>query len=325
MDNVTHTLVGLMLARAGLNRGEKGGAVMVMLAANVPDIDGYSFFTDSLSYLEQHRGYMHSLVCAPAVALIPLLLVKLVTRTRITAWSYFACLVGVLSHLALDWTNAYGIRLLLPFSTHWFRLDINPLWEPVILLILILSWAVPAIIGLVGGEVSGRAVKTPRRAWAWFALMALTSYSAVRWAAHQRAISMMAEKTYRGAPATRVSAFPVPLSLLRWRGVVEEKGAIFELPVDLSSPLYVTSGLMAYTVDRDPAIDAVQSTRAFRVFGEFDQLPYWKLTPERNVTRVELLDLRFGSLRAPGFAAFAIVQKTTLVVEEAYFSLGAGR
>src|SRR5207247_1594275 len=109
------------------------------------------------------------LTFAPLMALIPLLLVKLFTRTRITAWSYLACVVAVLSHLVLDWTNVYGIRLMLPFSTRWFHLDINPLSELVILLILVLSWAVPALMGLVGGEVRGQTVKTPRRAWAWFA------------------------------------------------------------------------------------------------------------------------------------------------------------
>ena len=40
MDNVTHTLTGLMLARAGLGKStQRGGALMLMLAANVPDID----------------------------------------------------------------------------------------------------------------------------------------------------------------------------------------------------------------------------------------------------------------------------------------------
>jgi len=73
MDNITHTLVGLMLSRAGLDRGEKGTPLMIMLAANAPDMDTYNFFIDNLEYLQVHRGYTHSLVFAPLVALIPLL------------------------------------------------------------------------------------------------------------------------------------------------------------------------------------------------------------------------------------------------------------
>src|SRR5690242_18427214 len=119
MDNITHTLTGLMMARAGLNRGEKGATLMIILAANAPDIDGYSFFTDSLKYLEQHRGYPHSLLFSPLIALLPVVLVKLATRARptiATLWTYLGCLAAVFSHLVLDWTMVYGVRLMLPFN-----------------------------------------------------------------------------------------------------------------------------------------------------------------------------------------------------------------
>ncbi len=317
MDNVTHSLVGLMLARAGLNRGEKGGAVMVVLAANVPDLDGYSFFTNSLRYLEQHRAYMHALAFVPLVALIPLLLVKLVTRTRITAWSYFACVVAVLSHLLLDWTNAYGVRLMLPFSDHWFRLDINPLSEAFILLILVMSWGIPALIALIDGEVKGQEGRTPRRAWAVFALIAITVYDAGRWVSHERAISMMEERLYRGAPPERVSAFPAQLNFspLIWHGIAEGDGILYDLQVDVTRPLFITSDKMRRTVDDDPAIDAVRKAREFQVFEKFDQLPFWKLTKEQDATRVELLDLRFGSIDIPTFRATALVESSGEVLD----------
>src|SRR5512135_3523059 len=121
MDNITHTLVGLMLSRAGLGRGEarseKGATLMIMLAANSPDMDTYDFLTDPLAYLQVHRGYTHALPFAPLVALVPLLLVKAFTRTRFTLATlatYAGCLIAVLSHLLLDWTNVYGVRLMLP-------------------------------------------------------------------------------------------------------------------------------------------------------------------------------------------------------------------
>src|SRR5580704_2587161 len=124
MDNITHTLVGLMLSRAGFDssqdRGEKGVPLMLMLAANAPDIDTFNLFNDNLSYLQVHRGYTHALPFAPLVALVPLLLVKAFTRTRFTLATlaaYAGCLIAVLSHLLLDWTNVYGVRLMLPFNT----------------------------------------------------------------------------------------------------------------------------------------------------------------------------------------------------------------
>ncbi len=174
MDNITHTLVGLMLSRAGgFNsnkvRGEKGASVAIMLAANAPDMDTYNFFNDSLTYLQVHRGYTHALPFAPLVALVPLLLVKAFTRTRLTLLTlatYAGCLIAVLSHLLLDWTNVYGIRLMLPFNAKWYRLDSTDIIDPVILGILLLALAAPALSGLVASEMGGRKRKTPGRGWA---------------------------------------------------------------------------------------------------------------------------------------------------------------
>ena len=159
MDNITHTLVGLMLSRAGLNRGEKGAPLMIMLAANAPDMDTYNFFNDSLTYLQVHRGYTHALPFAPLVALVPLLLVKAFTRTRftlVTLATYAGCLIAVLSHLLLDWTNVYGVRLMLPFSAKWYRLDITDIIDPVILGVLVLALAAPALSALLTSEMGGR-------------------------------------------------------------------------------------------------------------------------------------------------------------------------
>src|ERR1700682_3577640 len=169
MDNITHTLVGLMLSRAGLNRGEKGTPLMLMLAANAPDMDAYPFFTNNLDYLQIHRGYTHAFLFAPLVALVPLLLVKAFTRTRftlVTLATYAGGLIAVLSHLLLDWTNVYGVRLMLPFSAKWYRLDSTDIIDPVILGVLILALGAPALSGLVTSEIGGRKSPGPSRGWA---------------------------------------------------------------------------------------------------------------------------------------------------------------
>src|SRR5258707_12015737 len=113
MDNLTHTAIGLFLARAGLRRVSPYATPMILLAANAPDVDVVSAAGGSLAYLHYHRHLTHSLLMAPVVALLPVLIVRLATRKPIS-WpmAYVASLIGVASHLALDLTNMYGIRLL---------------------------------------------------------------------------------------------------------------------------------------------------------------------------------------------------------------------
>jgi inner membrane protein len=328
MDNVTHTLVGLMLSRAGLGRGEargeKGAPWMIMLAANAPDMDTYNFLTDPLAYLQVHRGYTHSLAFAPLIALIPLLLVKAFTRTRftlVTLATYAGCLIAVLSHLLLDWTNVYGVRLMLPFSAKWYRLDATDIVDPVILGVLLLALAAPALSRLVTSEMGGRTSRGPRRGWAWFALLAVLFYDTGRWVAHGRAVSIVDSFNYRGAPAERVSVFPVRFTVLRWRAVVEGDGFIYEVPVDLSGDFDAAGGHTEYPAISSPAIDAARTTRTFQVFEKFDQLPFWTLLPVDDTVRVELLDLRFGTVQSPGFEAVAFVEPDHRIAR-AYFSFG---
>src|ERR1700677_3455217 len=100
MDNVTHSLVGLMMARGS---GRKGA--MMGVAANLPDVDIVSWAGGALTYLEYHRGILHSVTAAPVLALIVMLLFRN-TPFRNGGWrSYLWCLAGVGSHLLLDWTN----------------------------------------------------------------------------------------------------------------------------------------------------------------------------------------------------------------------------
>jgi len=328
MDNITHTLVGLMISRAGgfnsRARGEKGAAVAIMLAANAPDMDTFNFLNDNLSYLQVHRGYTHALVFAPLVALVPLLLVKAFTRTRVTLVTlitYIGCLLAVFSHLLLDWTNVYGVRLMLPFNAKWYRLDSTDIIDPVILGILLLAVAAPALSGLVTSEMGGRKRQTPGRGWAWFALVAVLFYDTGRWIAHDRAISIVDAYTYHGAPAERVSAFPVRFTIMRWRAIVEGDGFIYEVPVDLSGDFDAAGGHTEYPAISSPAIEAAKTTRTFQVFESFNQLPFWTLLPVDDTVRVELIDLRFGSIQRPGFEAVAFVEPDHRVAR-AYFSFG---
>lgn len=328
MDNITHSLVGLMLSRAGgfhpKTRGERGATVAIVLAANAPDMDTFNFLNDSLSYLQVHRGYTHALAFAPLVALVPLLLVKAFARTRfswMTLATYAGCLTAVFSHLLLDWTNVYGVRLMMPFSAKWYRLDITDIIDPVILGILVLAVAAPALSGLLTSEIRGRKSSGPRAGWAWFALLAVLLYDTGRWVAHDRAVSIVDAFTYHGAPAERVSVFPVRFTVMRWRAIVEGDGFIYEVPVDLTRDFDSTGGHTEYPAISSPAIDAARTTRTFQVFESFDQLPFWTLLPVDDMVRVELLDLRFGSVQRPGFEAVAFVEPGGRIAR-AFFSFG---
>jgi inner membrane protein len=302
-----------------LGRVSGRNAAMMVIAANLPDIDIVSWAGGTLTYLEFHRGIAHSLIAAPVWAL----LLILVFRSR--NWqSYLACLVGVFSHLLLDWTNTYGIRLLLPFSSSWLHLDITDVVDPWILLALLLAVAAPALSGLVGSEIGAKKNLGVKRGWAWVALVLLLAYEGGRFAAHQRTLAVMGARLYEGRPAIRLSAIPNRWTPFQWRGVAEGDGYVVNVPVDLNAEFDPSAGRVNYA---SPPSESALRTRPFEVFGKFDQLPFWKNRKLADgTTEVQLVDLRFGTPDRPGFVATAIVDESGVVKESKFgFGLPVGR
>jgi inner membrane protein len=324
MDNLTHSLVGLMMSRSGIDRKIENSAAVMVLAANIPDVDIVSGLFGSLNYLEWHRNLTHALAPAPLMALVPLLIVWGFSKKRPGAWAYFFSLLGVLSHLVLDWTNVYGLRMLLPFSSRWLRLDQTDVVDPWIWTVLLLAVAAPAFVKLVGSEIGSKAGTGPTRGWAWFALIIIGAYEGVRFTAHERAIAVMSAHLFNGTTAQRITVIPDRSNPWRWRGVAEGPGFADIVPVDLGKQFDPGAGRIYYAAEPGPAIEAARNTEPFRVFARFNHVPFWKVTAVEDGTRVELIDLRFGTPEQPGFEAIAMVDGSG-AVRTTQFRLGLPR
>ena len=147
MDPITHTLVGATMARAGLDRRTPLATAALMLGANAPDIDIFTGFGGPYATLACRRGWTHGpvalLVLPFAVTGVLLAWDRWVRRPRASnAPNAYGvellqlAALGVLSHPMLDWLNTYGIRLLMPFSDHWFRGDSVFIADPYLWIIL---------------------------------------------------------------------------------------------------------------------------------------------------------------------------------------------
>jgi inner membrane protein len=146
MDGLTHSLVGLTSAKAGLERLSPFATTVCVLAANAPDIDAVTVLGGRWTALHYHRGITHSIVGTLALAvLIPSLfcfLERLSARVRKRAARIhyrgllIASLLAAATHPLMDWTNNYGLRPFLPWDGRWFYGDLVFIVDPYIWLIL---------------------------------------------------------------------------------------------------------------------------------------------------------------------------------------------
>jgi inner membrane protein len=313
VDPLTHSLTGVLLSRAGFHRLTPRATWILLLAANAPDIDVVSAFGGSLNYLHYHRHITHSLVMLPVLPLACVLLVRLGSRKTLN-WlgAYFIAFIGVSSHLVLDLTNPYGVRLLLPFSAGWFRWDITDVVDFWIWAALLMAIFGPFVARLVNAEIGAvtQAKGGARRGFAIFALAFLFLYDGARSVAHARAVAMLDSRIYNGSAPQRVAAL-ASMNPFRWRGLVETSESYVIEDVNLLGE-FDPSSHSFYKPEPSPAFDAARSTEVFQQFLGFAQYPFWQMTPAGELeggTRVEVLDLRFASPQSPGFVATALLTR----------------
>ena len=190
MDGLTHSLVGLTSAKAGLERLSPYTTTVCVLSANAPDIDFVSvFFGGRWVLLHHHRGITHSIIGTLALGiLIPSILFGIEWamarwRKRPPRIQYrglvLASLIAAATHPLMDWTNNYGVRPLLPWDGRWFYGDLVFIVDPYLLLVLggaaflltsnrrwkIVAWSLLALgVGLVVLRVSPQ-VASHRNGW----------------------------------------------------------------------------------------------------------------------------------------------------------------
>ena len=328
MDPLTHSATGIFLGRAGLNRALPQAPWILLLAANVPDIDILSACWGTLAYLNFHRNLTHAIALAPVMALLPVVVVRLFAGKGYR-WgpAYAIALAGVASHLLLDLTNIYGIRLMLPFSGTWYRLDLTSVIDVWIWAVLLLAFAGPLIARLVGSEIGAASRRWPGRGFAIFALAFLLLYNGGRAVLHTRAIAVLEARIYNGSAPSRVAALPSPANPLAWRGLVETPEAYSVHAINLAGEFDPARGRVFYKPENAAAVAAARKAVAVRDFLVFSQYPLWRVLPvsqPENGTRVEVMDLRFGDPAETGFMAGAILDSRMQVVRS-WFTFGRAR
>lgn len=149
MDPLTHTLAGANLAATRLGEKTRLAAAALVIGANLPDIDGITYFIDPELALGFRRGWTHGVL---ALVLWPFLLtgaLLLYDRLRPdpqrpvhVRWLFALSAIGIWSHPALDWLNTYGMRWLMPFRPTWFYGDAVYIMDPWLWLVLGVGWLI---------------------------------------------------------------------------------------------------------------------------------------------------------------------------------------
>jgi inner membrane protein len=308
-----------MMSRAGLNRWCAYSTPVLLMSANVPDIDFASLAGSDLLVLDWHRGPTHALAFVALMAALPLLPLRLFAGKRI-AWlkAYAVSILGVLSHLFLDWTNIFGVRLLEPFSRTYYHLDTTGVTDLWMLGVMAAAAAWFGISKLVSSEIGSR--KSTGRGVAIAVLLFVCFWQTGRYFAHERAVAVLDARIYDGETPRHVSALPHFASPLHWTGVVETDLAHHVFEISLASGQFDPgAGEVFYKPEPSQAIETAKGTDTFKRFLRFCQFPLWRAVPAEEpegATRVQAMDPRFGIPGEERFVATAVIAADGSVLQD---------
>lgn len=317
MDNLTHSLVGLFLSRVGLNRISPDTTAVTVVAANLPDADIISGLGGAPAYLEWHRGITHSLAGSPFVAFAALLMVRAFTRRR-ERWaaSWLAAWVAVLSHIVLDLTNDYGVRVFAPFNESWFHWDFSYVIDPWIWTGLVLAAFAPMLARLVSSEIGKRPKAYPSRVWPAVGLIFLFSWDLGRWILHERAMAVLNARIYGNDRPADIAAFATPVRPWEWDALVETSDRAFLYELDLTGYFDPDQAKYFYRAGPGPALVALRRQPGFSALIGFSQYPLWRVEGSPEDATYRLTDLRFGDPVRGTFTCSARVLRFTAVADE---------
>lgn len=334
MEPVTHFLAGACMGRAGLNRKTALATATLTLAAEAPDLDVFGEFKGRVFGFAHHRGFTHSflgllLVSAVVVGFIYLVWILRGRRSNIPElrprWGLlflFSYLAG-LTHILLDFTNAYGVRPFWPFSERWYSWDIVSIIEPMLLILLAGGLVLPGLFGLINEEIGARRKGPQGRLAAALALASLVVVWGVRDYEHRRAINALEARQYEGADPVRVSAYPYMWNPFRWSGVVETRNFFATMLVDSSVPDVDPEERMEvrYKPEETPVTLAAKKSYLGQVYLDWAQYPTTEteeLSSPHNGYLVRFKDLRYiypGERRTPLGATVQLNGELQVVAE----------
>jgi inner membrane protein len=225
-------------------------------------------------------------------------------------WLYLTALIAALSHLALDWTNNYGLRPFFPFNPRWYAGSFVFIAEPVLWAFPLVALIVPWLLGLADAEIGVRRAAFRGRGWAIFALAGMVALWCWRWAEHAQALAMVENVQIATAPIRRVAMEPYPVNPFRWHAIVETDDFYQTAEID------TRTGTMVSDAHRDvlfkpPVTAATEAAKrtplgqvymdwgSWAVVRDVGQEPVAamaapQLPPNRQWTTVEFTDLRFA-------------------------------
>ncbi len=302
MFNSTHTLVGLAIARTGLDRWAPCATATALIATNLPDIEIVTGLANTRTFVEYHRGITHSFIGIPVLSLALALGIYIFSGSF---WKTFiTALLVMATHPALDYANTYGLRPFLPFGQTWYYGDTLFIIDPYLDLIMI------------AGVLAGYRFPPIRRLSAWLSLLVALGYTGIRVELHGQARNHLANYTATRPGFQSLAVFPRMASPRVWDGIIGNNEDLIKVRIDTRYGVEREIARLPKGVSSEVIGHALTAPSAIAFIG-FARFPVTRIEGTEFGYRVTFIDFRFyNEMTERSFAAEVLLDQSLRVVKD---------
>ncbi len=213
MDTISHGIAGAVFGRSLTDRpGARAALIVGAAAAMLPDLD-FLYISSRLDYLKEHRGWTHSFLVMPFLALAVALVAKLFAKTARLGTLWLFAAVGITSHIVFDWMTSFGTMFWTPLSRARYSLDWLFILDPYFTGIVLLT-----VVFTLVDRARGRRIAVAGAVM----LGAYIGFCAI---VHAHALAVW-KRLDAPPPSAKVSVLPQFLSPFRWLGLSERENSV---------------------------------------------------------------------------------------------------
>ncbi len=319
MDSISHTSMGIGISILAVSTTpaladyQTVAFASIIAASLIPDIDVVTKLAGNKSYINQHRGFTHSLVMFIIFTIILNWLANLFlpTTSHNDLLPWIAISTGM--HIITDIFNNYGIKLLWPFKDKWLSINATYTVDIVILSVFTTGILLHYIFNLDGEII--------------FIVALLTTLTYLLGLTVRRQVRIMYITKHFDKPVKKLY-FASKSRPHHWKFVIETDKDYYYIGELHGNKIKIHGKQKKhYTIDQD-IYNVIKHDKNLEIFRKFSKVYNWNIKRRKHVTEVRLKDLTYytkiNKKYVYLFNCVIYVNNDTMEIENTYVGFTTG-
>ncbi len=284
MDSISHTSMGVGISILAISSTQALGDYQtvayasIIAASLIPDIDVVTKLAGNKSYINQHRGFTHSIVMFIIFTIILNLFsnIFLPDSGKNILLPWIAISVGM--HIITDIFNNYGIKLLWPFKDKWLSVNATYTVDLVILSIFTFGILIHFLF-----KIDGVAIFVIALVFTITYLLALTI---------RRQLRIMYITKHFDKPVKKLY-FASKSKPHHWKFVIETNNGYYYIGELHGNKIRIHGKQKKhFKIDND-IFKIIKHDKNLEIFRKFSKVYNWNIKRRKHITEVRLKDLTY--------------------------------